>query len=52
MFVPAGLSPSMVQSTDNDGQNVAFVVVDVAGNVEVVSIAAVAVGGGESKKNR
>ena len=49
MLVAAELSSSMVQSTDNDGQNVAFV----AENVEVVSVAAVAVGeGGESKKNR
>ena len=36
----------MVQNADNDDQNVAFVVVDVAGNVEVVSVAAVAVGVG------
>ena len=41
------------KKNDNDDQNVVFAVVDAAGNVEVVSVAAVVVGeGGESKNNR
>ena len=47
------LVDSIVQKPDNDDQNVVFVVAGVAENVGVVSVAAVAVGGGgKSKKNR
>ena len=52
MLVRTGLSSvnNMVQKIDNDDRNV---VVDVTENVEVVSVSAVAVGGGgKSKKNR
>lgn len=43
----------MVQKIDNDDRDVVFVVVDVAANVEVVSVGTVAVGGGgKSRKNR
>lgn len=55
MLVGTGLSSvdNIVQKIGNDDRDVVFVAVDVAENVEVVLVGAVAVGGGgKSKKNR